>query len=54
MFFSVEKNQKTFISGARGKIPAMASQRRSGGIIKVFCFFSTEKKTFLPCARPVE
>jgi hypothetical protein len=25
MFFSEEKNQKTFISGARGKIPAMAS-----------------------------
>jgi hypothetical protein len=27
MFFSEEKNQKTFTSGARGKIPAMASQR---------------------------
>jgi hypothetical protein len=25
MFFSEEKNQKTFISGAGGKIPAMAS-----------------------------
>jgi hypothetical protein len=25
MFFSEEKNQKTFASGARGKIPAMAS-----------------------------
>jgi hypothetical protein len=24
-FFSEEKNQKTFIPGARGKIPAMAS-----------------------------
>jgi len=26
MFFSEEKNQKTFISGARGKIPAMAGE----------------------------
>jgi len=25
MFFSEEKNQKTFASGAHGKIPAMAS-----------------------------
>jgi hypothetical protein len=25
MFFSEEKNQTTFASGARGKIPAMAS-----------------------------
>jgi hypothetical protein len=25
MFFSEEKNQKTFMSGDRGKIPAMAS-----------------------------
>jgi hypothetical protein len=25
MFFSEEKNQKTFSPGARGKIPAMAS-----------------------------
>jgi hypothetical protein len=25
MFFSEEKNQKTFTSGAHGKIPAMAS-----------------------------
>jgi hypothetical protein len=25
LFFSEEKKQKTFISGARGKIPAMAS-----------------------------
>jgi hypothetical protein len=25
MFFSEEKNQKTFASGALGKIPAMAS-----------------------------
>jgi len=25
VFFSVEKKQKTFVSGARGTIPAMAS-----------------------------
>jgi len=29
MFFSEEKNQKTFISGAHGWIPAMAGKRRT-------------------------
>jgi hypothetical protein len=44
LFFSEEKNQKTFASSP---LP------RSGGIlppapeIKVFCFFSSEKKTLL-------
>jgi hypothetical protein len=32
---------------ARDKTPAMASQMEAGGNIKVFCFFSSEKKTFL-------
>jgi hypothetical protein len=47
MFFSEEKNQKTFI-------PALAASSRpsppmeSCGKLKVFCFFSSEKKTFLP------
>jgi hypothetical protein len=45
VFFSEEKNQKTFASGARGKIPAIASIVVAGGKIKVFCFFSSEKKT---------
>jgi hypothetical protein len=47
MFFSEEKNQKTFTSGARGKMPAMASIMGVQEGIKVFCFFSSEKKTLL-------
>jgi hypothetical protein len=31
MFFSEEKNQKTFITGARGKIQAMAYQIEAVG-----------------------
>jgi hypothetical protein len=34
-----------FRSGARSKIQAMATQLGSGGETKVFCFFSSEKKT---------
>jgi hypothetical protein len=42
MFFFEKKNQKTFAHGAR----ACRLRRDSGA--KVFCFFSSEKKTFLP------
>jgi hypothetical protein len=48
MFFSEEKNQKTFVSGAVRMVEAMAggwAQRRR---LKVFCFFSSEKKSFFP------
>jgi hypothetical protein len=41
MFFSEEKNQKTFASLAH----AAGKSRDSDP--KVFCFFSLEKKTFL-------
>jgi hypothetical protein len=47
MFFSEEKNQKTFMSGASGSGRAIASQRGSDEEIKVFCFFSSEKKALL-------
>jgi hypothetical protein len=38
MFFSEEKNQKTFISGAAPSSPAMAWNGGAFGEIKVFCF----------------
>ena len=41
MFFSEEKNQKTFASWRFASRDAMLKD------IKVFCFFSSEKKTFL-------
>jgi hypothetical protein len=47
MFFSEEKNQKTFISGARGKIGAIASIVGSGGRIKVFLLLFLQKKKIL-------
>jgi hypothetical protein len=42
MFFFEKKNQKTFDTwrGGWGNTPAQ--------LIKVFCFFSSEKKDFLP------
>ncbi len=53
MFFSEEKNQKTFTSGARGQVQAMATQCEAAEkYIKVFCFFSSEKKTFLKSPFP--
>jgi hypothetical protein len=45
MFFSQEKNQKTFASGAHGWIQAMAGQGGGGGDAEVFCFFYSEKKS---------
>jgi cytochrome c oxidase assembly protein Cox11 len=44
MFFSEEKNQKTFVSSAaasRWPKPALEQHQK----IKVFCFFSSERKT---------
>jgi hypothetical protein len=40
MFFSEEKNQKTFTPGAHGQIRAMAGELGKHQKIKVFCFFS--------------
>jgi hypothetical protein len=53
MFFSEEKNQKTFATLSRHSQAAQTPE-----FAKVFCFFSSEKKTFLlfhpapprPCA----
>jgi hypothetical protein len=42
MFFFEKKNQKTFGPWRTG--PGKRTHKR----IKVFCFFSSEKKTFLP------
>jgi len=36
MFFSEEKNQKTFESGAHGNMPAMAGELGRRGEIKLF------------------
>jgi hypothetical protein len=42
IFFSEEKNQSTFGSCRLGRVGKVPLLRR----IKVFCFFSSEKKTF--------
>jgi hypothetical protein len=46
-FFSEEKKQKTFVPASAPKYRAMTLGMGSGEEIKVFCFFSSEKKTFL-------
>jgi hypothetical protein len=46
MFFSEEKNQKTLILSAAPAIEAMAGIFSQAPEIKVFCFFSSEKKDF--------
>jgi len=43
MFFFEKKNQKTFVFWPWPRIVVGHGRR-----IKVFCFFSSEKKTFLP------
>jgi hypothetical protein len=48
MFFSEEKNQKTFTSPPLPRSPAMAGIYPWAPEVKVFCFFSSEKKA-LPC-----
>jgi hypothetical protein len=47
VFFSEEKNQKTFISLVASRLVLSLDLAASEGI-KVFCFFSSEKKS-LPC-----
>jgi len=42
-FFFEKKNQKTFMS------LAYAAGENRDSHLKVFCFFSSEKKTFFPC-----
>jgi hypothetical protein len=42
MFFFEKKNQKTFANGTR-----LAGESATA-LLKVFCFFSSEKKAFLP------
>jgi hypothetical protein len=44
-FFSEEKNQKTFAPSATFKFEAMAGIVPHAQNIKVFCFFSSEKKS---------
>jgi hypothetical protein len=48
MFFSEEKNQKTFTSRQLQRSRPRPGSFRERQQIKVFCFFSSEKKTFLP------
>jgi hypothetical protein len=43
VFFSEEKNQKTF-----GTLSRLYQAAPTPEFAKVFCFFSSEKKTFLP------
>jgi hypothetical protein len=40
MFFFEKKNQKTFANDAR------VAGESATALVKVFCFFSSEKKTF--------
>jgi len=47
MFFFEKKNQKTFAFSAAPTIEAMAQILPFTPDIKVFCFFSSEKKAFL-------
>jgi hypothetical protein len=46
MFFSEEKNQKTFISAPVRRFQAMAGILSRVPETKVFCVFSSEKKDF--------
>jgi hypothetical protein len=47
MFFSEEKNQKTFASGAHGKIPAMASIVRAAEKQESFASFLQKRRFVL-------
>jgi hypothetical protein len=51
-FFFEKKNQKTFMSSAaaRSRLNPRVTQPEK---IKVFCFFSSEKKS-LPCLEPTQ
>jgi hypothetical protein len=47
MFFSEEKNQKTFNSALADACRPWPESWDAAQMIKVFCFFSSEKKAFL-------
>jgi hypothetical protein len=47
MFFFEKKNQKTFAVGIRASWSSGASGDEGAGA-KVFCFFFSKKKAFLP------
>jgi hypothetical protein len=47
LFFSEEKNQKTYTIPPLPSYPAMAGKHPRRAEAKVFCFFSSEKKIFL-------
>jgi hypothetical protein len=47
MFFSEEKNQKTFISFRRRQDTGPGRHPGTRGELKVFCFFFSKKKGFL-------
>ncbi len=48
MYFSEEKNQKTFMSCARPSLSGHGLKLYASGDAKVFWFFSSEKNFFLP------
>jgi len=48
MFFSEEKNQKTFISGAVPRFPAMAGELGNAPEQKSFASFLQKRRVFLP------
>jgi hypothetical protein len=49
MFFSEEKNQKTFMACASGAIQALTGNVEAAAGMKGFCFFLSKKK---PCPVP--
>jgi hypothetical protein len=49
MFFSEEKNQKTFMSGGCTSFSGHGRIGGGGGGTKVFCFFSSEKMDLPYC-----
>ncbi len=51
MFFSEEKNQKTFTFYATSHLSGHGLDPSAGAELKVFCFFSSEKKAFLVQSR---
>jgi hypothetical protein len=52
MFFSEEKNQKTFTISATSPLSGHGRQLSAGAELKVFCFFSSEKKAFFLIGPP--
>jgi hypothetical protein len=54
MFFSEEKNQKTFDPHRRRQHPGPGRHRKTGREVKVFCFFFSKKKALLPSYRQAQ